>query len=102
MYGLSAKRMAVVEREVDVSGGLTVSHFIETEDFFYSQCVSQVFLLCYSDHDVTVMELFQALSQRIQDTPSHTHTYTHPSLRLSNRVLQSCHPDLNFSAIALS
>ena len=26
--------MAVVETEVDVSGGSTVPHFIETEDFF--------------------------------------------------------------------
>ena len=63
MYGLSAiKKMAVVEREVAVSEGSTVPHFIETEDFFYSQCVSQVFVLCYSYYDVTVMELFQALS----------------------------------------
>ena len=54
--------MAVVEREVAVSEGSTVPHFIETEDFFYSQCVSQVFVLCYSYYDVTVMELFQALS----------------------------------------
>ena len=62
MYGLSAIKMAVVEREVAVSEGSTVPHFIETEDFFYSQCVSQVFVLCYSYYDVTVMELFRALS----------------------------------------
>ena len=74
MYGLSAQKMAIVKGKVAVSGGSKVPHFIKTEDFFYSQCVSQVFVLCYSYYDVIVMELFRALSQRIQDTPSHTHT----------------------------
>ena len=76
MYGLSAQKMTIVKGKVAVSGGSKVPHFIKTEDFFYSQCVSQVFVLCYSYYDVIVMELFRHFP-RGSKTPPHTHTHTH-------------------------
>ena len=45
--------------------------------------------MCYSYHDVTVAELFQALSQRIQDTPSHTHTPFTEAPQKGSSVLSS-------------